>query len=145
MSDCTAEFWRYIEDPHDCQSGGTIRSGRALTFIALSLACQICSAVFGKFAALAQTSFTLRQILENRYYLLSLACLGLQAVCWPLALRHMPLFRAYLFMSGVYLAIPVLSRYVFHETLTAANLAGAVLIAAGIGILLRKGGTERLA
>ena len=122
-----------------------MRSGRALTFIALSLAGQICSAVFGKFAALAQTSFTPRLILGNRYYLLSLACLGLQAVCWPLALRQMPLFRAYLFMSGIYLAIPVLSRCVFHETVTAANMAGSLLIAAGIGILLRKGGTTRLA
>ena len=107
-----------------------------LVFLLLSLVCQILSSVFGKQAALAQTSFTPGAIFGNSFYLLSLACLGLQALLWPLALRRMPLFRAYMLMSGIYLAIPVISRFVFHEAVTPGNLAGAVLIAVGIGIVL---------
>jgi len=116
--------------------------GLAYLFIALSLLFQILSMVLGKVASLTMGAFTARGVLGNGYYLGCLACLVLQAGCWSLALRRFPLFYAYLFMSGVYLAIPVAGHYLFHESVSLANLGGAALIAGGILLLLGGGQVE---
>ncbi|WP_243318234.1 hypothetical protein [Geothrix paludis] len=120
-----------------------MNKGTSYFFILLSLGFQILSAVFGKRAAMVMTPFTVDRLSHNHYYLASLGCLALQALFWPLALRRVPLFKAYLFMSGIYLAIPLISRFVFNEHLTSFNLAGSLLIAGGIGCLMYPGKAAR--
>jgi hypothetical protein len=108
---------------------------RAILFILVAISCQAGSITFGKFAALQMTGYTPLDFLMNVYYLASLACLAVQAVVWPLVLRSMPLFWSYLFMSAIYLIIPVISHFVFGEQISAWNLGGALVVAAGIVLL----------
>jgi len=109
--------------------------GKGLIFLLLSILFQSLSIILGKFASLSIAHFTARGIFSNGYYLGSLACLALQAVVWPLALRRFPLFWAYLFMSAVYIVIPLAGHFVFGETLTPNNIVGALLIMAGIAVM----------
>ena len=119
-----------------------MRSNWSVVLVILSLFCQLMALVFGKYAALQSNGvLTVRDLLGNAPYLASLACLGVQAVVWPLALRRLPLFWAYLVMSGVYVAIPLVSWSIFHEIVSVANMLGAGLIMAGI-IVMTCGGKE---
>jgi len=110
---------------------------RGLAWVALSLACQLLSMIYGKMAAVAVGHATPIVVARNPHYLACLGFLALQALFWPQVLRHFPLFRAYLFMSSVYVAIPLVSRFVFGEPLSPANLAGSALIACGVVLLAR--------
>lgn len=112
-------------------------------FILLSVFFQTLSAICIKFAGIRMQTFTPQAIITNPYYLGTLVCLGLQAICWPLALRRFPLFWAYLLMSGVYILIPFVSHLVFHETISAWNAAGLVIITCGIIFVLTGGRRER--
>jgi multidrug transporter EmrE-like cation transporter len=76
---------------------------------------------------------------SNYFYLVSLLCLGLQAVCWPLALRRFPLFWSYTFMSGVYVVIPVISHFIFKEHVSFRNIVGSITIMAGIAVMCARG------
>ena len=108
----------------------------AILFLVLSLAFQILSLIFGKFASIQMKSFSPKGVVECLPYWASLLCLGLQALTWPIVLRKFPLFWAYLFMSGVLVAIPVVSWLVFHEPITRQNILGSVIIMVGITTLL---------
>jgi multidrug transporter EmrE-like cation transporter len=112
---------------------------RGFTWVALSLACQLLSMVYGKMAAMTVGHATPLVVARNPHYLACLGFLALQALFWPQVLRHFPLFRAYLFMGLVYVAIPLVSRFVFGEPLSTANLLGSALIAGGVGLLARTG------
>jgi multidrug transporter EmrE-like cation transporter len=118
-----------------------MKRSSAFLWIFLSLTFQILSLGFGKAAALRTNALSLLNLGHNGPYLASLLCLACQAITWPLALRRFPLFWAYLFMSGLYLAIPMVSRFYFHEPLTGRNLIGSLVILAGI-VLLLAGGKE---
>ena len=48
-------------------------------------------AVFGKQAALAQRGMALQLFFLNPFYLATMACLGSQALVWPLVLKRVPL------------------------------------------------------
>jgi drug/metabolite transporter (DMT)-like permease len=109
--------------------------GGAFLCILLSLLFQSLALIFGKYAALRMTGFTLEAVLTNYFYLASLVCLGLQAVCWPLALRRFPLFWSYIFMSGLYVVIPVISHFIFKEHVSLRNIVGSVIIMAGIATM----------
>jgi drug/metabolite transporter (DMT)-like permease len=102
-----------------------------------SLGFQISSAFFGKMASLHLQSMSVRHILTNEYYCLGLVSLGLQAIVWPLALRHFSLTKAYLFMSQTFIGVLLLSRFVFNETITAANIAGTVAVGFGVVMVMR--------
>ena len=106
-----------------------------LVCIVLSLLCQTASLGFGKQAALTLTAFSAQGFATNPYYMASLICLGLQAVVWQVALRAYPLSFAYFFMSGIFVNIMLMSFFIFHEPISYQNLAGAVLIVAGIIVL----------
>ena len=60
------------------------------------------------------------------------AAAGLAAICWVIALTHLELSRAYPFMAASFVAVIVLSALIFGEALTAAKIAGALLIIAGL-------------
>lgn len=102
----------------------------------LSLLCQVLSVGFGKQAALSISQFSARSVLENRFYLLSMLCLALQSIFWPIALRRYPLTFAYFYMSASYAAILVMSWMVFHEPVSIFNIIGAVLIVTGVNLMV---------
>lgn len=112
---------------------------QAFLWIFLSLLFQVLTMILGKVAALRLRSFTLQEVAHNGPYLASLACLACQAVTWPQALRRFPLFWAYMFMSAIFLAIPVVSALFFHEPVTSRNLLGSAVIMAGMAVLLAGG------
>src|SRR2546425_9801845 len=120
-----------------CDRGEGLFMTRGVAFlcILLSLLFQSLALIFSKYAALRMNEFTLQAILTNDFYLASLLCLGLQAVCWPLALRQFPLFWAYMFMSGLYVVIPVISHVIFKEHVSLGNIVGSVIIMAGIAVM----------
>lgn len=110
---------------------------RGLTWVALSLVCQLLSMIYGKMAALEVGHATPVDVARNPRYLACLGFLALQALFWPQVLRNFPLFRAYIFMSLVYVAIPLVGRFVFGEPLSPANLVGSALIASGVVLMAR--------
>ncbi|HEV2722207.1 MAG TPA: hypothetical protein VG323_19470, partial [Thermoanaerobaculia bacterium] len=75
---------------------------RDVVLLALSIGFQTAAIAAGKEAALTLPRFAIEQIARNSYYLLSLLCLGLQAVTWQLTLSKFPLSLAYAAMSIVY-------------------------------------------
>jgi drug/metabolite transporter (DMT)-like permease len=124
-----------------CDRGEGLFNTRGVGFlcILLSLLFQSISLIFAKYAALRMTGFTLQAILTNYFYLASLLCLGLQAVCWPLALRRFPLFWSYAFMSGVYVVIPLISHFIFKEHVSLRNIIGSITIMVGIAVMCARG------
>jgi hypothetical protein len=107
---------------------------RGFLFLGLSLIAQLCSTYFGKMAALSISWGSPASVLLNRYYLLSLLCLGFQALFWPFALRDFSLLTAYTAMTLVYPGVLAISALCFHETLNVVNFIGAAIIMAGVAI-----------
>jgi len=107
-------------------------------FLFLSLFCQVTAVILGKVAALRMGSPTLGAFLTNSWYLGTVACLMLQAVCWQIVLRGIRLFVAYLFTSLNYLLVLAASRIFFLERVTLLNVAGAAVIVAGVYIVVRE-------
>jgi drug/metabolite transporter (DMT)-like permease len=111
----------------------------------LSLLCQVLSAGFGKQAAISMPSITLFAVLSNHFYFLSMLCLGIQSIVWPIALQRYTLSFAYFYMSGSYAATLLISSYFFHEQITSYNVAGSTLIVAGVLIMLSGRGSQTTA
>ena len=105
-------------------------------FLLLSLFFQSLSIYLGKMASIQIKDFSIISITSNIPYIGSLACLVLQAFVWQLALRKYPLYFAYLFMSGIYTITLIMSFFLFHEKITSGNIAGTIIITAGICIML---------
>lgn len=53
-------------------------------------------------------------------------------VFWVLALRDLPLSRAYMFMAASFIIVPLVSVRVFGETLSTGYFIGLALIIAGL-------------
>lgn len=103
--------------------------------IALSIAFQSAAIAFGKQASLTLPQFEAAHIVRNWWYLASLLCLAMQAVTWQVTLARFPLSSAYGAMSLVYVNVLLMSVLLFHERVSAANVAGAILIMAGVYLL----------
>jgi drug/metabolite transporter (DMT)-like permease len=110
---------------------------RDVAAIVLTILFQTGAVAFGKQAAIALPHFTPGSIVRNGFYLVSLLCLGLQAITWQLALARFPLSYAYSAMSIVYVNVLVISVIVFGERVTPANVAGAALIMTGVALVAR--------
>ncbi len=75
--------------------------------------------------------------LRNQPSLLALLVLamGLYAACtilWVIALRDLPLSRAYVFMALGFIIVPLGARILFDEQLTPSYMVGALMISIGI-------------
>lgn len=110
------------------------------SFIILAIFFQSVSGISGKFAAITLSDATLFAIIANGFYIISLACLFLQAIVWQQALIHYPLSFAYPFMSLVNFVILISSALLFDEGITIANVVGLCLISIGITVLSRESG-----
>jgi|GEM_PF-714074 len=107
-------------------------------FLMLSLFCQVAAIIFGKTAALRMEAPSAGAFLTSRWYLGAVACLVLQAFFWQLVLRGMRLFIAYLFTSLNYLLVLAVSHIIFLERVTLANVIGAVVVVAGVYVVVRE-------
>jgi drug/metabolite transporter (DMT)-like permease len=110
--------------------------------ILLSLAFQSASVLLGKHAALVIEEFSLLGVGTNLFYLLSLACLVLQALTWQVVLRKYPLAFAYFIMSLLPVVILLASYFVFNEQVSVANVVGCCIIVWGLVVLTRNDKVE---
>ena len=69
--------------------------------------------------------------------------LGTYAILWQMALKRVPLNKAYLFRSlGVVYGLAI-AYFVFHETITWGNLLGGGLVLGGLLVLMTEKTTDR--
>jgi len=102
-------------------------------WVAAAVVLRSSAAVFAKGAAV--TGATTLDSIESLLYLAALACLALQAFCWTLALRRIPLTVAYPFMSAV-LGLNLLAAWlIFGERISLGHVVGVGLAALGIVVL----------
>lgn len=74
-------------------------------------------------------------ILSGVYFACTIGILGIYACLWQQILKHIPLTTAFMFKSITVLYGMFFAYIIFHETITANNIIGALLIVAGIIIL----------
>jgi drug/metabolite transporter (DMT)-like permease len=81
---------------------------------------------------------SLTDILFNRNTLLIFAAAAVlymgSTMAWIIALRSLPLSRAYLFMALGFVIVPVSAHFIFGEPLNLQLLAGSALICIGIWV-----------
>jgi drug/metabolite transporter (DMT)-like permease len=106
--------------------------------LGLSLALQVTAVVFGKLAALEMPAFTFSAFVTSPLYLSVLALLALQALCWQVVLRRIPLVVAYPFTSLNYLLILGASRVFFEEPISVFNVVGSVVIIVGVCLVVQE-------
>jgi len=107
-------------------------------YLLLCVVFQITAVAFGKTAALRMETPTFGAFLTSPWYLGSLVCLVMQAFFWQLVLRGVRLFVAYLATSLHYLLILAAGRILFLERVTPLNVAGVVVIIAGVYLVVRE-------
>ena len=100
--------------------------------------------IFRSFAAVAAkaaaaTGETMASSILNPWYGGVLGFLFLQALCWIMALRRIPLTVAYPFMSLVFALNLAAARWIFAERVAPAHVWGVVLVIAGVWVLSREG------
>ncbi len=75
----------------------------------------------------------LRGVLVNPMVLSGIVLFGLNIVCYAYALSRIPLSTAYPIMTSLgFLIVILASTLMLHETLSAIQIAGIVLILAGV-------------
>lgn len=76
-------------------------------------------------------------MLLQPYVLLGFACYGIAAVSWLVVLSRAPLSVAYPMLSLGYVVGALLSWRLFGESMSAAKLAGLLLVSSGVILLAR--------
>lgn len=62
----------------------------------------------------------------------ALSLYGVSTLLWVLALRTIPLSRAYPFMALGFILVPIISHYVFGEKLTINQVVGMAFVVTGL-------------
>ena len=101
-------------------------------WLALSIACRACAAIFAKFAALSSIGKSVFGLVWNPWFVAELGSLALQALAWTLVLRHRPVSRVYPYNSLVFIVNLLAARWLFGETITLNNIVGMTVIAGGV-------------
>jgi drug/metabolite transporter (DMT)-like permease len=65
-------------------------------------------------------------------FALAMVAYGISTFGWVLALRHVSLSTAYLFMSANFILVPLMAFFVLGEPVSARVLIGGALIVSGI-------------
>ena len=111
---------------------------RGYLFILLAVLFRASASVCAKHAGLLTAGKALHSILTVPWYYGQLTALTLQAICWILALRRLPLNIAYPFTSLVFALNLLAARYIFKETVHLNQLLGIVVIVIGVCVVARK-------
>jgi drug/metabolite transporter (DMT)-like permease len=104
-------------------------------WLAFSIACRACAAIFAKFAALSSIGKSAFGLVWNWWFAAELGALALQALAWTLVLRHRPVSRVYPYNSLVFIVILMAARWLFSETITLNHIIGMTVIAGGVVIM----------
>lgn len=105
--------------------------------IILSALFQSIAGVCSKYAAIASSSSPFLFVVFNKFYIVMIISLVLQAVVWSLALKKHSLVYAYPFMSLSYIFTYIFANIFFKETITLPMMIGMLFILMGL-ILLRR-------
>jgi len=108
-------------------------------YIVLAILFQSANGVLGKYVAVSLSGFGVADVVFNVFYILSIACLAMQALVWQQALKHYDISFAYPFMSIVNFVVLICSLLLFNEGITATNVIGLAIISLGIYVLSRGG------
>jgi len=65
-------------------------------------------------------------------FMLALISCGLSMLSWLYVLQHLPIGRAYMFVSSAFIILPILSHYFFGEELNTLFFIGAFFIIFGV-------------
>jgi multidrug transporter EmrE-like cation transporter len=103
-------------------------------FLMLSIILQSFSSVLSKFAATDLQKGDFHLVFINRYYLLAIFFLFLQAIFWQLTLREIDLSIAYPMTALNNIFLLIFSYVIFKEQITFNNILGVSLIVIGIYI-----------
>jgi drug/metabolite transporter (DMT)-like permease len=79
----------------------------------------------------------LRAAVSNRFVVLGFLCYGVSAASWLVILSRVELSYAYPLISIGYILVMILSKYLFHETITGFRLAGTLAVCGGVFLLTR--------
>ena len=77
----------------------------------------------------------LAQAIVQPYVLLGIGFYGISSLLWLVVLARAPVSVAYPMLSLGYVAVAILSRFLFAEPLTAAKLLGILLVCLGVALL----------
>ena len=77
----------------------------------------------------------IRHLAINPWFLIALALYGTATILWILALREIPLSRAYVFVALAFALVPIGAALFFHEVLGLRYAAGLILVVLGIAII----------
>lgn len=116
-------------------------SVRDIFFLCFAVAVYSASGLFSKMAS--------RYDFLSLPYLLCLGgvvlVLGTYAILWQIALKKVPLNKAYLFRSlGVVYGLAI-ACLVFHESITWGNLLGGGIVLGGLLVLMTENTEDRIA
>jgi drug/metabolite transporter (DMT)-like permease len=75
---------------------------------------------------------SLTALLKNSSFWIAIILYGAATVAWILAIRSVPISRAYMFMALTYVFVPILSAIVLKEQIGMTNVVASFLIISGI-------------
>jgi drug/metabolite transporter (DMT)-like permease len=104
------------------------------SLLVLNMGLQVFAFILVKLAAVGAQSYL--GVFLNVYYLLALGLVGARAVVWQVVLRYNDLSKAYPFNSLVPVLILLAGVHLFDEQVTLHNVLGAMLLAAGVLLLI---------
>lgn len=109
--------------------------------LAISIALTVTSQTLQKKVAddfsRAQNAAALKFYFQNYLFWLAMAALGGAMLSWLLVLSAMEVSRAYSLLSINYVAMLLVSRFVFHETIPANRWLGVLCLLGGIWLIVR--------
>ncbi len=107
----------------------------AYGLILISVSCQACAAIFAKLAGLAIQSHGIIAMRPIIFYGSSMFFLGVQAIFWQKILTKFNLSYVYFFTALIYIYNLLIGKYIFHESISRANIVGVSIIIIGVIIL----------
>ena len=71
-------------------------------------------------------------MLTDVWVIFAFACAGTAALCWVMAMRHLPVAYAYPFIALSFLLVPVCAHWFLGEPLHQAQIPGLLFIVLGV-------------
>ncbi len=109
---------------------------RAYALVVVCVATIAIGQLIFKYVSMRLAGAQLSEILQHpdalALFALAVALYGISTVLWVIALRDLPLSRAYVFMALGFIIVPLGARLIFGEPLSLNYLMGTLMIAIGI-------------
>jgi len=106
-----------------------------LFFLICAIVLKSAGNALGKMAGLQSAHQSVLTIVLNPFYIGMIVAYAVQAVCWVLTLRRIPLTRAYPFLSVSFLLDFCSAKLFFGETISALHWVGISIVVIGVGMI----------